>query len=73
MKELAESDCKEVVQTVQEIFADFNPYSSHLYTIPVKKMNPFQIDEADLRRTSEGLMALLLSLRKYPTSIKYDA
>ena len=27
MKELAESDVKEVVQTVQEIFADYNPYS----------------------------------------------
>ena len=27
LKELAESDVKEVVQTVQEIFADYNPYS----------------------------------------------
>ena len=109
---------KEVVQTVQEIFADYNPYSgkrvekievsswylslyfsteirrkddrnyrperltltrphkpdigvilnslnfisAHLFTIPLNKMNPFQIDETDLRRSSEGLMALLLSL-----------
>ena len=30
LKELAESDVKEVVQTVQEIFADYNPYSGKL-------------------------------------------
>ena len=35
---------------------------AHLFTIPLNKMNPFQIDETDLRRSSEGLMALLLSL-----------
>ena len=72
MKELAESDVNEVVHTVQEIFADYNPYSAHLYTIPINKLNPFQIVESDLRRCSEGLMAMLLSLRKYPTSIRYS-
>jgi len=72
LKELAESDVNEVVQTVQEIFADYNPYSAHLYTIPVNKLNPFQIVESDLRRCSEGLMALLLSLRKYPSCIRYS-
>ena len=88
MKELAESDVKEVVQTVQEIFADYNPYSgkptnhnllkifnailAHLFTIPLNKMNPFQIDETDLRRSSEGLMALLLSLSLVFKMIHYS-
>ena len=53
LKELAESDVNEVVHTVQEIFADYNPFSAHLFTIPINKLNPFQIVESDLRRCSE--------------------
>ena len=71
MKELAESDTKEVVETVQEIFCDYLPFSSHLYSIPLPDLRSTAFDEMDLRRCSDGLMALLLSLRKYPSSIRY--
>ena len=30
------------------------------------------MDDVDQRRITDGLMALLLSIRKYPTSIKYS-
>lgn len=72
LKELAEADHQEVVQTVQEVFADYNPFASHLFTVPIPRLNHFKIDDVDLRRVSDGLMALLLSIRKYPTSIKYS-
>ncbi|CAG5111519.1 Oidioi.mRNA.OKI2018_I69.chr2.g5821.t1.cds [Oikopleura dioica] len=72
LKELAEADSNEVVHTVQEIFADYQPYGAHLYNIPVAKMSSSQIGEIDLRRITDGLMALLLSIRRYPTAIKYS-
>lgn len=72
LKELAEADTNEVVCTVQEIFADYQPYAAHLYNIPVQNLNHFQIGEVDLRRITDGLMALLLSIRRYPTCIKYS-
>jgi len=72
LKELAEADHQEVVQSVQEIFADFNPHGAHLFTVPVPKLNHFKVDDVDQRRITDGLMALLLSIRKYPTSIKYS-
>ena len=49
-------------QTRHMCLNSLNVISAHLFTIPLNKMNPFQIDETDLRRSSEGLMALLLSL-----------
>ena len=48
LKELAESDVKEVVQTVQEIFADYNPYSGKqaqvLPTAQIKYFSPLVHD-----------------------------
>ena len=56
---------------MQEVFADFNPYAPHLFTVPIQRLNHFKVDDVDLKRISEGLMAFLLSIRKYPASIRY--
>ena len=45
LKELAEADHQEVVQSVQEIFADFNPHGAHLFTVPVPKLNHFKVSD----------------------------
>ena len=50
LKELAEADSNEVVHTVEEIFADYQPYGAHLFNIPVPRFNSSQIGEIDLRR-----------------------
>ena len=60
LKELAESDVKEVVQTVQEIFADYNPYSG-------KRIGKDDVRLRDGRRyTAHGIRAKEPSERRTP-------
>ena len=60
---LAEADQHEVVQQVHEYFADYFPINPDLYSLNINTLN---VDTLTLRRTVEGVAALLLSLKKQP-------
>lgn len=60
---LAEADHHEVVHQVQEYFADYFPVNPDLFSLNLDTLN---IGGFDLKRTVEGVGALLLSLKKQP-------
>ncbi|KAI1384494.1 Sec1-like protein [Hypoxylon trugodes] len=78
LERLAEADDHEVVKQVQEHFADYiiiNPdlFSLNL-TLPQQRIwsgNPDLWNPDSLQRTTDGLMAVLLSLKKKPL-IRYE-
>lgn len=78
LERLAEADDHEVVKVVQEYFADYIVVNSDLMSLnlnyPRHKLwsnSPDMWNTDDLQRTTEGVMALLLSLKKNPV-IRYQ-
>jgi len=78
LERLAEADDHEVVKVVQEYFADYNVVNPDLMSLnlnyPRHKLwshSPDMWNTDDLARTTEGVMALLLSLKKNPL-IRYQ-
>lgn len=78
LERLAEADDHEVVKVVQEYFADYNVVNPDLMSLnlnyPRYKLwsnSPDMWNTDDLARTTEGVLALLLSLKKNPL-IRYQ-
>lgn len=78
LERLAEADDHEIVKTVQEHFADYTVINSDLFSLsispPQKRIwagNPDTWNPDSLQRCAEGLIAVLLSLKKKPL-IRYD-
>ena len=78
LERLAEVDDHEVVKVVQEYFADYIVVNSDLMSLnlnyPIHKLwshSPDMWNTDDLQRTTEGVLALLLSLKKNPV-IRYQ-
>ncbi|KAH6661260.1 glucose inhibited division protein A-domain-containing protein [Truncatella angustata] len=78
LERLAEADDHEVVKAVQEHFADFLVVNPDLFTInltlPQQRIwsgSPDMWNTDSLQRATEGLMAVLLSLKKKPL-IRYE-
>lgn len=78
LERLAEADDHEVVRAVQEHFADFVVVNSDLCTLnlgfPKQRLwstNPDLWNPDALQRTTEGVIALLLALKKNPL-IRYE-
>ena len=73
LERLAEADDHEVVRVVHEYFADYVVINPDLFTLnltfPQTKIwsnSPELWDANSLQRTTEGVLALLLSLKKKP-------
>lgn len=78
IEQLAEVDQHQLVQTVQEYFADYVPVTSSLFSLncdmpphAVWSNSVSQWDSDAFERHSSGLMALLLSLKKKPV-VRYE-
>jgi vacuolar protein sorting-associated protein 45 len=78
LERLAEADDHEVVKVVQEHFADFLVINPDLFTLnltlPQQRIwsgSPDMWNTDSLQRATEGLMAVLLSLKKKPL-IRYE-
>ncbi|KAI5983489.1 Sec1-like protein [Pisolithus albus] len=79
IERLAEADEFEVVREVQEYFADYAPLLPSLFSLnhiptedrPLYGSSPNTWDDAALGRSVEGIIAVLLSLRKKPV-IRYE-
>ncbi|KAI1468184.1 Sec1-like protein [Daldinia caldariorum] len=78
LERLAEADDHEVVKQVQEHFADYLVINPDLFslnlTLPQQRIwsgNPDLWNPDSLQRTTEGLIAILLSLKKKPL-IRYE-
>jgi vacuolar protein sorting-associated protein 45 len=78
LERLAEADNHEVVKAVQEHFADYTVVNSDLFTLDLKPPrhriwsgSPDMWDTDTLQRTTDGIIALLLSLKKKPL-IRYE-
>lgn len=78
LERLAESDDNEIVHKVQEMFADYLVVNRDLFTFnlmyPLNRVlgsSPGQWNAESLQRSTEGLTALLLSLKHKPV-IRYD-
>ncbi|RKF73055.1 Vacuolar protein sorting-associated protein 45 [Golovinomyces cichoracearum] len=77
LERLAEADDHEVVRVVHEYFADFTVINPDLFTLELALPSRIWSSDPDiwhtdtLKRTTEGLQALLLSLKKKPL-IRYE-
>ncbi|XP_043931114.1 vacuolar protein sorting-associated protein 45 [Protopterus annectens] len=72
VKSLAEADEQEVVAEVQEFFGDYIAVNPHLFSLNIIGCTQGRTwDAAHLNRTTQGLTALLLSLKKCPM-IRYQ-
>ncbi|KXJ94575.1 glucose inhibited division protein A-domain-containing protein [Microdochium bolleyi] len=78
LERLAEADDHEVVKIVQEHFADFNVINPDLFslnfTLPQQKVwsgSPDMWNADSLQRSTEGILAVLLALKKKPL-IRYE-
>lgn len=78
LERLAEADDHEVVKLVQEHFADFVVINTDLFSLDVHvpqqriwSTNPDMWNTDTLARTTEGLIAVLLELKKRPL-IRYE-
>jgi tRNA uridine 5-carboxymethylaminomethyl modification enzyme len=78
LERLAEADDHEVVKVVQEHFADYTVINSDLYslgfTLPQRRVwagSPDTWNPDSLQRCAEGIIAVLLSLKKKPL-IRYE-
>ncbi|EPX74573.1 vacuolar sorting protein Vps45 [Schizosaccharomyces octosporus yFS286] len=74
LERLAESDDFEVVKSVQEIFLDYLVVNNDLASLNVPHIidnTPDSWLDSSLERTQQGLISLLLSLKKKPL-IRYD-
>lgn len=79
---IAESDEHEIVKTVQEFYGDYLPINEDLITLNCRNTIPMTVsagtawarDHTHLyERNRQGLEAILLSLKRQPTSIRYQA
>ncbi|KAF1346756.1 Sec1-like protein [Delphinella strobiligena] len=75
LERLAEADDHEVVKAVQEYFADFLVINPDLMSLSLNQRiwstSPDMWNQDSLQRTTEGVIALLLSLKKKPL-IRYQ-
>lgn len=74
VKSLAENDEQEVIREVQEFYADYMAVSQHVFSINIPKCGEIKThnwDENALKRTSQGIISVLLSLKKSPV-IRYQ-
>lgn len=79
IERLAEVDEYEVVQEIQEYFADYAPFLPSLFSLnhfpsssqPLWGSSPNSWNEAALERSVQGIISLLLSIRKKPL-IRYE-
>ncbi len=78
LERLAEADNHEVVRSIQEYFADYNVINPDLFSLelgfPKQRLwsnNPDIWNPDALQRCTEGVIALLLSLKKKPL-IRYE-
>ncbi|EDO39542.1 predicted protein [Nematostella vectensis] len=72
IRALAEADDQEVVREVQEYYADYFAISPHVFSLnSPASMKGGQWDIDSLDRSCEGVLALLLSLKKCPM-IRYQ-
>ncbi|KAL6067570.1 vacuolar protein sorting-associated protein 45 [Balamuthia mandrillaris] len=73
LEELAEADEHEVVQQVQEFFGDFYANTPELFSLNIEHCMALSNKKKVqmLERTCDGLMAVLLSLKKKPV-IRYQ-
>ncbi|XP_065831711.1 vacuolar protein sorting-associated protein 45-like isoform X2 [Oscarella lobularis] len=74
VKKLAEADEHEVVKEIQEACADYIAVNPHLFSLNLPTCSQLAglWDEESLRRVTEGLSALLLSLKKRPVIRQYE-
>lgn len=72
VKSLAENDEQEVIREVQEFFADYIAINQHVFSINLPKIgDSHKWNENALKRTAQGLISVLLSLKKSPV-IRYQ-
>ncbi|XP_077776318.1 vacuolar protein sorting-associated protein 45 isoform X2 [Podarcis muralis] len=72
VKSLAEADEQEVVAEVQEFYGDYIAVNPHVFSLNISVCcQGHSWDQAQLSRTTQGLTALLLSLKKCPM-IRYQ-
>lgn len=68
---MAECDEREVVKDVIEIYADYISVSPHLFSanVPIGSYNGYvnRWHDPSLKRTTQAIISVLLSLRKCPT------
>ncbi|XP_022911268.1 vacuolar protein sorting-associated protein 45 [Onthophagus taurus] len=73
VKMLAESDEQELVKEVQELYMDYLAINPHLFSFGLPMCVAHSgWNYSALQRTIQGLIAVLLSLKKYPC-IRYQA
>ncbi|CAG5047171.1 unnamed protein product [Parnassius apollo] len=73
IKTLAECDEQEAVREVQEIFADYLAVDRHLFSFNIVGcLHGRSWNQQHLQRVSQGLLALLLSLKKRAI-VRYEA
>lgn len=73
IKILAENDEQEVVKEVQEFYMDYFAVNPHLFSIGLSTcMLQLNWNPAALQRSVQGIISLLLSLKKFP-AIRYQA
>ncbi|CAH2093442.1 unnamed protein product [Euphydryas editha] len=73
IKTLAECDEQEAVREVQEVFADYLAVDRHLFSFNIVGcLHGRNWNQTHLQRCSQGLLALLLSLKRRPV-IRYEA
>ncbi|CAF0758458.1 unnamed protein product [Rotaria sp. Silwood1] len=74
IKTLSEADEFECIQVIQEFYADYLAINRHLYSlnIPMTYQKNYEWNDIHLRRTVQGLIALLFSLRKQSAIIRYQ-
>ncbi|XP_045453841.1 vacuolar protein sorting-associated protein 45 isoform X3 [Melitaea cinxia] len=73
IKTLAECDEQEAVREVQEVFADYLAVDRHLFSFNIVGcLHGRNWNQQHLQRCSQGLLALLLSLKRRPV-IRYEA
>lgn len=73
VKQLAEADDQEVVKEVQEFYADYFAVSAHAFSFNIVGCSVGKSWDPDKQeRVNQGLLALLLSLRKKPV-IRYQS
>lgn len=72
VKTLAENDEHESVKEVQEVFCDYVAVNHHVFSFNIPACGDgYKWNEQAFRRSSQGLIALLLSLKKFPV-IRYQ-
>lgn len=72
VKSLAEIDEQEVVREVQEYFADYVAVNAHVFSVNIPRCGEnFRWKEMALKRSAQGLISVLLSLKKSPV-IRYQ-